>query len=81
MARAVEVRELTRKFGEFVAVDRVSFAVAEGENFGFMRPNGAGKTTTIKMLTGLLRPPSGSARVAGFDVQSEIEDALSNCEC
>jgi ABC-2 type transport system ATP-binding protein len=78
MARAVEVRELTRKFGEFVAVDRVSFDVAEGEIFGFLGPNGAGKTTTIKMLTGLLRPTSGSARVAGFDVQSEIEQVKLN---
>jgi ABC-2 type transport system ATP-binding protein len=78
MARAVEVRELTRKFGEFVAVDRVNFDVAEGEIFGFLGPNGAGKTTTIKMLTGLLRPTSGSARVAGFDVQSEIEQVKLN---
>jgi ABC-2 type transport system ATP-binding protein len=73
MARAVEVLELTRKFGEFVAVDRVSFDVGEGEIFGFLGPNGAGKTTTIKMLTGLLHPTSGSARVAGFDVQKEID--------
>jgi ABC-2 type transport system ATP-binding protein len=78
MARAVEVRELTRKFGEFVAVDRVSLDVGEGEIFGFLGPNGAGKTTTIKMLTGLLRPTSGSARVAGFDVRHEIEQVKLN---
>jgi ABC-2 type transport system ATP-binding protein len=73
MPRAVEVDELTRKFGEFVAVDRVGFDVSEGEIFGFLGPNGAGKTTTIKMLTGLLRPTSGSARVAGFDVERETD--------
>ncbi len=72
MRSAVEVSELSRKFGEFVAVDHVSFEVAEGEIFGFLGPNGAGKTTTIKMLTGLLRPTSGSARVAGFDIEREI---------
>jgi ABC-2 type transport system ATP-binding protein len=72
MRRAVEVSQLTRKFGEFVAVDNVSFEVAEGEIFGFLGPNGAGKTTTIKMLTGLLRPTSGSARVVGFDIEREI---------
>ena len=73
MPKAVEVHELTRKFGDFVAVDRVGFDVGEGEIFGFLGPNGAGKTTTIKMLTGLLRPTSGSARVAGYDIASEID--------
>jgi ABC-2 type transport system ATP-binding protein len=68
---AVSVRELTRKFGEFTAVDRASFEVGTGEIFGFLGPNGAGKTTTIKMLAGLLRPTSGTARVAGYDVGSE----------
>jgi ABC-2 type transport system ATP-binding protein len=68
---AVEVEDLTRRYGAFVAVDRVSFAVAEGEVFGFLGPNGAGKTTTIKMLTGLLDPTSGSGRVAGHDVRTE----------
>ena len=73
MSEAVHVSELTRKFGHFVAVDRVTFTVSRGEIFGFLGPNGAGKTTTIKMLTGLLRPTSGSARVAGFDVSREIQ--------
>ena len=68
MADAVQVKDLTRRFGDFIAVDRVTFDVARGEIFGFLGPNGAGKTTTIKMLTGLIRPSSGSARVAGFDV-------------
>jgi len=68
------VRELTRRFGDFTAVDRVSFTVAEGEIFGFLGPNGAGKTTTIKMLTGLLAPTAGDGRVAGFDVRTESEE-------
>jgi ABC-2 type transport system ATP-binding protein len=68
MAEAVRVRELTRKFGDFTAVDAVSFDVREGEIFGFLGPNGAGKTTTIKMLIGLLPPTSGEATVAGLDV-------------
>jgi ABC-2 type transport system ATP-binding protein len=72
-AFAVEVHELTRRFGDFVAVDRVSFEVRTGEIFGFLGPNGAGKTTTIKMLTGLLAPSSGSGQVAGFDLRRESE--------
>ncbi len=70
-APAVEVRELTRRFGDFVAVDRVSFEVAPGEVFGFLGPNGAGKTTTIKMLNGLLPPSAGVGRVAGLDIARE----------
>jgi ABC-2 type transport system ATP-binding protein len=65
---AIRVRELTRRFGDFTAVDRVSFDVGTGEIFGFLGPNGAGKTTTIRMLTGLLSPTSGTAEVAGLDV-------------
>jgi ABC-2 type transport system ATP-binding protein len=68
MAEAVRVRDLSRTFGDFTAVDRVSFDVATGEIFGFLGPNGAGKTTTIKMLNGLLLPTGGEASVAGFDV-------------
>ncbi|HVR44562.1 MAG TPA: ABC transporter ATP-binding protein [Thermoanaerobaculia bacterium] len=70
---AVEVERLTRKFGDFTAVDAVSFAVRSGEVFGFLGPNGAGKTTTIKMLTGLLLPTSGRGSVAGFDIMTETE--------
>jgi ABC-2 type transport system ATP-binding protein len=65
---AIRARELTRTFGDFTAVDTVSFHVREGEIFGFLGPNGAGKTTTIKMLIGLLAPTSGGATVAGLDV-------------
>jgi ABC-2 type transport system ATP-binding protein len=68
---AVEAVELTRRFGDFVAVDRVGFTVRPGEVFGFLGPNGAGKTTTIKMLNGLLAPSSGHGRVAGFEIGRE----------
>jgi ABC-2 type transport system ATP-binding protein len=64
----IEVRELTRNFKDFTAVDHVSFQVQAGEIFGFLGPNGAGKTTTVKMLCTLLRPTAGGARVAGFDI-------------
>ena len=72
-ADAISVTDLTRRFGDFTAVDRVSFDVHTGEIFGFLGPNGAGKTTTIKMLTGLLRPSDGRAAVAGHDVQQAAE--------
>jgi ABC-2 type transport system ATP-binding protein len=65
---AIRVRELTRRFGAFTAVDGISFDVRRGEIFGFLGPNGAGKTTTIKMLTGLVSPTSGTAEVTGLDV-------------
>jgi ABC-2 type transport system ATP-binding protein len=73
-APPIEVRQLTRTFGDFTAVDRVTFSVRYGEIFGFLGPNGAGKTTTIKMLTGLLRPTAGEATVAGFDVWRDREE-------
>jgi ABC-2 type transport system ATP-binding protein len=65
---AIEVRDLVRRFGSFVAVDHVTFAVPRGEIFGLLGPNGAGKSTTFRMLCGLLRPSGGSARVAGLDL-------------
>jgi ABC-2 type transport system ATP-binding protein len=70
---AIEVIELTKKFGNFTAVDNISFEVPRGEIFGFLGPNGAGKTTTIRMLLGLLTPTSGTARVIGYDVVKEGE--------
>jgi ABC-2 type transport system ATP-binding protein len=70
---AIEVKELTRRFGAFTAVDRVSFDVKEGEIFGFLGANGAGKSTTIRMLCGLLRPSSGTAVVGGIDVARNPE--------
>jgi ABC-2 type transport system ATP-binding protein len=72
-APAVEARDLTRRFGTFTAVDSITFDVAEGEVFGFLGANGAGKTTAMRMLTGLLAPTSGEARVAGYDVATEAE--------
>ncbi len=71
---AVFAENLTKIFGDFVAVDNVSFKVEKGEIFGFLGPNGAGKTTTIKILCGLLIPSSGVARIAGWDVSIETEE-------
>jgi drug efflux transport system ATP-binding protein len=72
-ANAIEVRGLTRRFGQFVAVDQLSFDVRRGEIFGFLGSNGAGKSTTIRMLCGLLRPTSGAATVGGVDVTRDPE--------
>jgi len=72
-AAAIEARDLTRRFGAFTAVDRVTFDVKRGEVFGFLGANGAGKTTAIRMLTGLLSPSSGTATVAGHDVLREAD--------
>jgi ABC-2 type transport system ATP-binding protein len=70
---AIEVRHLSRRFGDFVAVNDVSFDVGAGEIFGFLGSNGAGKSTTIRMLCGLLRPSSGTAVVGGIDVTQDPE--------
>ncbi len=75
---AVEIDNLVKTFGDFVAVDHVSLTVSRGEIFGFLGPNGAGKSTTIRMLCGLLTPTSGRARVAGFDVAREAERVRGN---
>ncbi|MDQ6828802.1 MAG: ABC transporter ATP-binding protein [Gemmatimonadota bacterium] len=74
MTVAIDVHDLTRRFGKFTAVDAITFDVREGEVFGFLGANGAGKTTAIKMLIGLLAPTSGQAAVAGFDVLTRAED-------
>jgi ABC-2 type transport system ATP-binding protein len=70
----IATRELTRRFGDFTAVDRLTFEVAEGAICVFLGPNGAGKSTTVKMLTGLLAPTSGSVRVCGLDVAADPLD-------
>jgi len=75
---AIEVNDLTKRFGRFLAVDRVSFQVRRGEVFGFLGPNGSGKSTTIRMLCGILIPTSGSGRVAGFDVARDPERVREN---
>lgn len=71
MNTVIEVRDLTRRFGDFVAVDRVSFHVEKGEIFGYLGANGAGKSTTIRMLCGLLAPTEGVAMVAGHDIRDD----------
>src|SRR5437588_5845663 len=65
----IEVSELTRRYGDFVAVDRISFAVDRGEVVGYLGPNGAAKSTTVKMLTGILQPTSGRILIDGQDLQ------------
>ncbi len=70
---SVEAEDLVKKFGQFVAVDHVSFRVGKGEIFGFLGPNGAGKSTVIRILCGLLTPTAGRATVAGFDVATQPE--------
>ena len=70
---AIEVKNLTRDFGDFRALDDLSFQVRRGEIFGFLGPNGAGKSTMIHLLTGLLHPTSGSGQVAGLDLAREAK--------
>jgi ABC-2 type transport system ATP-binding protein len=70
--------KLTRRFGDFIAVDDLTFSVDAGEIFGFLGANGAGKTTAIRMLTGLLSPSSGTASVAGFDLYTQSEQVKRN---
>jgi ABC-type multidrug transport system ATPase subunit len=78
MDAAIEINELTRKFGDFKAVDRVSFSVETGEIFGFLGPNGSGKSTLIRMLCGLIAPSGGSAKVAGFDIEKQTDEIRRN---
>jgi ABC-2 type transport system ATP-binding protein len=73
MENAVVIDHLTKRFGDFTAVDQVSLTVEKGEIFGFLGANGAGKTTVIRMLCGLLLPTSGKGRVSGFDIFEESE--------
>jgi len=79
-AKRIEVfaEKLTKLFGNFTAVDNVTFEVEKGEIFGFLGPNGAGKTTTIKILCGLLAPTTGAASVAGYDVSTQPEEIKKN---
>ena len=71
----IETRQLTKRYGDFTAVDAISFKVEPGQVLGFLGPNGAGKSTTMKMLAGFLAPTSGSATVAGFDVEKQPLEA------
>ncbi len=73
-AEAIVVHDLEKRFGDFVAVNKVSFGVARGEIFGFLGSNGSGKSTTIRMLCGILTPSSGQGFVAGYDIVSQAEE-------
>jgi len=73
-SEAIYVEDLKKRFGRFVAVDRITFSVKRGEIFGFLGPNGAGKSTTIRMLCGIITPTSGYGRVAGHDIFSDAEE-------
>src|SRR5215813_11126752 len=73
MGAAVEAHELTKQFGDRVAVHALSLEVQTGEVFGFLGPNGSGKTTTIRMLCGIITPSAGTGRVLGFDIATESE--------
>ena len=75
---SVTIDRLSKRFGDFVAVDDVTLNVSKGEIFGFLGPNGAGKSTTIRILCGLLAPSTGSATVAGFDVATQSESVRKN---
>src|SRR5690606_31262306 len=77
-ATIIDVDRLSKAFGQFIAVDQISLSVAKGEIFGFLGANGAGKTTAMWMLSGLLRPTSGHATVAGFDVYTQTESIKKN---
>ncbi|MEE8575966.1 MAG: ABC transporter ATP-binding protein [candidate division Zixibacteria bacterium] len=74
MQNAIEINDLTRRFGNFTAVDNISLSVTRGEIFGFLGANGAGKTTAIRMLCGLLMPTSGSGQVVGYDIIKQSEE-------
>ena len=74
----VSVTDLEKKFGDFVAVNKINFDVTRGEIFGFLGPNGAGKSTTIRMLCGILMPTSGAGTVAGFNIMTQQEDIKQN---
>ncbi len=78
MENIIEVEKLKKNFGDFTAVNQISFQIKKGEIFGFLGPNGAGKSTTIRMLCGLLIPTSGEALVGGFDVYRESEKIKQN---
>ncbi len=76
--KAIVTKDLTKRFGDFIAVDHISFEVSEGEIFGFLGANGAGKTTAMRMLCGLLSPTSGEGKVARFDIHKEADKIKQN---
>ncbi|MBX2841285.1 MAG: ABC transporter ATP-binding protein [Flammeovirgaceae bacterium] len=76
--KVIESENLTKRFGQFTAVDNISFAVEKGEIFGFLGANGAGKTTAMRMLCGLSKPTSGKGTVSGFDIEKQSEEVKKN---
>jgi ABC-2 type transport system ATP-binding protein len=78
IVKVIETRDLTKRFGDFTAVDSISFDVERGEIFGFLGANGAGKTTAMRMLCGLSKPTSGFGQVAGFDIKKDPEKIKKN---
>ncbi|MCY6369317.1 ABC transporter ATP-binding protein [Clostridium ganghwense] len=78
MECAIEVKELTKKFGDFTAVDHINFKIPKGKIFGFLGPNGSGKSTTIRMLCGVLIPTSGEGKVLGYDITKDTEKIRAN---
>ena len=76
--KVIQVKNLSKMFGDFTAVNKISFEVGKGEIFGFLGANGAGKTTAMKMLIGISKPSDGEAKVAGFDVYTQPEDIKKN---
>ena len=77
-SQVIVTDKLTKKFGDFIATNAISFSVSKGEIFGFLGANGAGKTTAMRMLCGLSTPSSGSASIAGFDVYRQTEKIKQN---
>ena len=78
MTNPIEAEDLTRVFGDLTAVNSINLSVNEGEVFGFLGPNGAGKSTAVRMLTTLLKPSDGSAKVSGYDVATEANMVRKN---
>jgi len=78
MDSAIEVENLTKKFGSLTAVDHITFSIPRGRIFGFLGPNGSGKSTTIRMLCGVLTPTSGKGKVFGVDIVKEAENVKQN---
>ncbi|MFH0924910.1 MAG: ATP-binding cassette domain-containing protein [bacterium] len=79
MNTTVEVRNITKKYGSLTAVDNINLNVEEGDFFGFLGPNGAGKTTLIRMLTTLIKPTNGDAKVARCDIRKDPKGVRNNC--
>ena len=78
MEYAISIKNLTKKFNSFTAVDNISFNIPRGKIFGFLGPNGSGKSTTIRMICGVLRPTSGEGTVLGYDLVKESEKIKQN---